>query len=462
MEKKKVLVFGIDGAPPELVFDKWRNDLPTINNLMQQGCYAKLNSTIPPSTIIAWTSMFSGKNPAEFDIYSYTIEDNEKNRLVNSQDVKTDLLWHLLSQKNKKSIVLNVPLTYPIIKEFNGYGAGDFLSPAINEKSLYPKELHELITEKFPRYAFDVSVGLASYKNLGKKEMIEKIYEMTESQIGVLHYLLKNKAWDLAIWVCIGTDRLQHTMWSYIDEKHNDFKGESEFKNSLFDYYKYLDAKLAETIKLCDKETTIIVASDHGFNRMDGRVNLNDWLRNNGYLVMKENIDAPQKFDMKDVDWQKTKAYAVGAYFGRIFFNKKSRSEHGILTDEESLQLQEEIILKLKNFQKPNGEKMNMVFHKPQNVYEGKYLEKSPDVYVYFDNLIWGVNNDVGNVGLYSTLTLLGSDDGGHAPTGIFIMSGNNVRTKGDIGEINIVDVMPTILNKLNIQRTNERGRAIL
>ena len=38
MENKKVFVFGIDGAPPELIFDKWLNELPNIRRLMEKGC----------------------------------------------------------------------------------------------------------------------------------------------------------------------------------------------------------------------------------------------------------------------------------------------------------------------------------------------------------------------------------------------------------------------------------------
>ena len=128
MEKdNKVFVFGIDGAPPELIFDRWKSDLPTIQRLMREGCYAKLNSTVPPSTIIAWSSMMSGKNPAEFDVYSYTYE-NEKGetKIVSSDNLKTERIWDLISRKGKKSIVLNVPLTYPV-KPFNGFGASGFL-----------------------------------------------------------------------------------------------------------------------------------------------------------------------------------------------------------------------------------------------------------------------------------------------------------------------------------------------
>ena len=438
MTQKKVFVFGIDGAPPELIFDRWIDELPNIKKLMDNGTHAKMNSTIPPSTIMAWNSMMSGKNPGEFDVYSYTTKDEEgKMQLTTSKNFKCERVWDTISKEGKKSIVLNVPLTYPI-KPFNGFGASGFLTPEVNEKSIYPEKFLNIIKDKFPEYQFDVSVGLASYKNLGKEEMIEKIYKMTEIQIEVLKYLLQNEEWDFGMWVCIGTDRLQHTMWSTFDENHKDYNPENPHKTVLRDYYKYLDTKLAEILEILDENTTTIVVSDHGFNRMDGRVNLNDWLIKEGYLVMKQPITSLEKFDSEKVDWERTRAYAVGAYYGRIYFNN--------LNEEDTKILQNEIISKLKDFKKPDGTPMKMIFHKPQEVYTGEYVKNAPSLYIYFDNLIWGANNDIGNQGLYSELTLIGSDEGGHAPQGIFITNGSK---EGDTGEIEITDIYHFIMEKL-------------
>ena len=71
----KVFVFGIDGAAPHLMFNQWLDDLPTLKSLMGKGCYAKLNSTMPPSTITAWNSMLSGKDSSELGIFSFTYKD---------------------------------------------------------------------------------------------------------------------------------------------------------------------------------------------------------------------------------------------------------------------------------------------------------------------------------------------------------------------------------------------------
>src|SRR3989338_10518293 len=118
--KKKVFVFGIDGAAPELIFDKWINLLPNLKKLIQTGSYAKLNSTIPPLTIVAWNSMFSGKDASELGVFSYTYKNKEgESKLANSSLIKVKLLWDILTEQNKKSVVLYVPLSYPV-KPLNG------------------------------------------------------------------------------------------------------------------------------------------------------------------------------------------------------------------------------------------------------------------------------------------------------------------------------------------------------
>ena len=46
----KVLVIGLDCAAPELIFQRFRDDLPTIGNLIETGIFGNLKSTIPPIT----------------------------------------------------------------------------------------------------------------------------------------------------------------------------------------------------------------------------------------------------------------------------------------------------------------------------------------------------------------------------------------------------------------------------
>src|SRR3989344_2694191 len=117
---KKVFILGIDGAPPQLIFGEWLEHLPNLKGMLPNSFYGKMNSTIPPSTIVAWNSMLTGKDPSFFDVYSYTFKDEEnKTQLTNSKNVKEARLWKLLEKDGKRSIILNVPLTYPV-EELNG------------------------------------------------------------------------------------------------------------------------------------------------------------------------------------------------------------------------------------------------------------------------------------------------------------------------------------------------------
>ncbi len=70
---------------------------------------------------------------------------------------------------------------------------------------------------------------------------------------------------------------------------------------------------------------------------------------------------------------------------------------------------------------------------------------------VYFDNLQYGCNpSKIGNLTLWSPSTALWSDDAGHSRQGIFIMKGTN--SKGNIGEVDILDIAPTILNLMGLK----------
>ncbi|MFX0088200.1 MAG: alkaline phosphatase family protein, partial [Candidatus Hodarchaeota archaeon] len=69
MNDRKFLVIGLDCASPELVFHEFKNDLPNLSNLAENGVYGTLQSCMPPITVPAWLVMFTGKNPGNLGIY---------------------------------------------------------------------------------------------------------------------------------------------------------------------------------------------------------------------------------------------------------------------------------------------------------------------------------------------------------------------------------------------------------
>jgi len=460
----KVFVLGIDGAPPQLVFDKWIDELPNLKKLMDNGAFGRIESTIPPSTCIAWNSFFSGRDASDFGVYSYTKRNDfsySPSQLISSHDIKTDMVWDVLTETGKKSYVIGVPITYPV-KAINGAMVTGFMTPEFNDKSVHPPELREEIKSLLAKdYMFDVSVGLASYKKIDLDVLLEKVYEMTRQQFMVLRHLIERGDWDFATLVLIGSDRLQHTLWAHIDETHRNYK-ESDHRNSLKDYFIYIDKELGKIIELLDDDTTVIVSSDHGMDKMNFRFNLNDWLIKEGYLVLKEPVDAPVRFSPDLIDWKKTRAYSSGAYFGRIQINLEGREPEGIVAAGDYDSLQQELAQKIMGIKGDQNQEMDNKVYLTRDIYSGKYAKYAPDMIVYLDNLLTGTSADIGNPSLYSTETQVGKDDAGHAPIGMFVISGANVSKSGDLGTVDIYDVAPTIFSILNVDIPNTlKGKKI-
>ena len=99
--------------------------------------------------------------------------------------------------------------------------------------------------------------------------------------------------------------------------------------------------KVRETMP---KDALLFVVSDHGFQPWRRTMNYNTWLAKKGYLVLKgeseQRANLEDLFDQgqffQDVDWSKTRAYAMG--LGNIYINLKGREGEGIVEPGEPYQ----------------------------------------------------------------------------------------------------------------------------
>ena len=69
MVPAKIMIIGLDCAEPSLVFDRWRDELPTLGDLVDRGAYGPLTSVIPPITVPAWSCMMSSRTPGDLGVY---------------------------------------------------------------------------------------------------------------------------------------------------------------------------------------------------------------------------------------------------------------------------------------------------------------------------------------------------------------------------------------------------------
>ncbi|MBP7836352.1 MAG: alkaline phosphatase family protein [Candidatus Omnitrophica bacterium] len=171
-------------------------------------------------------------------------------------------------------------------------------------------------------------------------------------------------------------DIIQHMFWRNVDGRHKDVIEKA---------YAAMDKVLGTVLDKLDKDDTLIVLSDHGFGAFKRAAHLNSWLRKNGYLALKDNTADSGDELLADIDWSKTRAYAIG--FGAIYINQQGREGAGIvMPGRETEDLKEEIAGKLTGWmdEKYNQPVIHKVYKREQ-IFRGKYIAEAPDLYVGFN-----------------------------------------------------------------------------
>jgi predicted AlkP superfamily phosphohydrolase/phosphomutase len=456
----RVLVIGLDCAPPELVFDQFRNQLPNLSRLMAEGIYGKLESTIPAITVPAWTGLFASKNPGELGFFGF------RNRkpgtyhdmwIATSSAVRVDRVWDIASRAGKQCVVLGVPQTYPP-RPLNGLMVTCFLTPSIESQYTYPPELKQEIAAVVGEYILDAE----GFRTEDKGALLRQIYDMTAKRFALARHFLQTKPWDLFIMVEMGPDRLHHGFWKYGDPQHRKYEPGNPYENATRDYYIELDREIGELLALVDDDVSVIVCSDHGAKRMDGSFNVNDWLLQTGYLTLSQPVTEPTEVKKAPIDWSRTKAWGLGGYYARVFLNVQGREPEGIIAPAEYERVRDQLVADLQAIPDDTGRVMATRAIKPQDVYTGPYIPEAPDLIVYFDDLYWRAGGMIGNASLYSFDTEIGPDDAVHSQYGLFILRTPGGPSGERVSGLRIYDGAPTILSLLGLPvPADMEGRAV-
>jgi predicted AlkP superfamily phosphohydrolase/phosphomutase len=444
--RRKVMVIGLDCAPPEHVFEEYAHEIPNINKLRENGLWGPLQSIVPPITVPAWMCMMTSKDPGTLGIYGFrNRKDTTYDGLTfaTSWAVKEPTVWDILSEKGKTSIVMSVPPSYPP-KPLNGVQVGCFLTPSAQADYTYPKELKAEIEGNVGEYVFDVR----NFRTDNTQYIIDESYKMTEQRFKTADYLLSTKPWDFFVMVEMGPDRLNHGIWSFIDPKHPRFVPDNPYRQSLREYYRYLDGKVGELLeKYADDDTTVLVVSDHGAKAMVGGICLNEWLHNEGYLGFTESLPSEiTAINKMGIDWSRTKAWGDGGYYGRLFLNIEGREPNGIVPAAERERIRDELIEKIEAMVDHEGKPMGNKALKPEDIYEAQN-GVAPDLIVIFGALRWRSVGSLGHGSIYTFENDTGPDEANHAEHGIFIMNNAPGKPAGRKEGLHLWDVHSTILD---------------
>lgn len=438
----RTLVIGLDCAAPELLFGEPR--LTNIRRLMAGGCYGRLESVVPPITVPAWMCMATSQDPGSLGVYGF------RNRvsyaydglgIVTSQSISAPAIWDEFG-RHGQVVVIGVPPGFPP-RKVNGVSIGCFLTPDTTKSEFtHPPELKQTLTDLVGHYPVDVR----EFRTDNKAWLIEQIYDMSRKHFQVVRHLLAHVDWTYFQFVEIGLDRMHHGFWKYHDPQHRQHEPGSPFADAIRDYYAYLDEEIGTLLALVRDDDTVLVASDHGAQRLDGGFCVNEWLIQEGLLVVTERPARPAPLKLSQVDWTRTKVWSEGGYYARVFFNIEGREPKGIVPSGDYDALLADVQARLERLTDDRGEPMGTQVFRPREVYR-QQNRIPPDLIAHFGGLYWRSIGGIGYDRLHIQENDTGPDDCNHAQFGAFILNSPRLNARGEIDGMHLLDVAPTLLD---------------
>lgn len=505
----KILIIGLDGGTFDLI-KPWVDEgkLPNIAGLMKSGLYSDLKTTIPPMTFPAWNAFMTGKNPGKHGVFDFMERKTGtyELELMNAGHRRCETIWKIASRAGKRCAVVGVPVTYPP-EEINGVMISGFDAPFLDERIMYPRQLFDELKENVGQYI--VSAGFSKHLKSGNIDnALDEMLKVVDRKADTAKYILREKESDIFMIVFGETDAAIHYFWKYHDagspQRAIRDGGELGF-DPIYEVYKRVDHHIGEFLQMISDDTTVMIMSDHGAGGAGNRVIFpNRFLENHGLLnfnnmpVMTffnrgmENLKAyvrimlPEKvmkyirFNPKGlglkfesklrysyIDWRTTRVYADETpYYPNFRVNLKGREPEGTVDASEYDDVVAQAISLLDDWHDDaTGNKVVRKAYRKEELYNGGYLEKAPDIIVdwnYHDGYSYLFRPSFFSkkgrpTGSVTVKDIERSDSmvnrsGSHRDNGVFIISGKAIDSaKENLGDISILDLAPTILYLLDL-----------
>ena len=448
---RRVMLIGLDCVPPSLAFERYAGRMPNLTALRERGAFAPLRSTVPPITVPAWTAMISGRDPGELGLYGFRkrVPGSYALGLASSEDVDRERVWDVLARHDLRSSLIAVPPSYP---PFPVYGelVSCFLTPTAERPHTYPAQLAGELAARFGAYVPDVEVRARD-----KHGLADALAAMTRQHFAIARHVWESREPDFMMFVEIGPDRLHHAFYADMDPEHPLHDPHSVHRGVGEAYYALLDAELGKLIALADDETSILVASDHGARPLRGAFRINEWLLREGLLVLREAPATATPLRPEAVDWSRTRAWAEGGYYARVFLNVQGREPAGSVPASDAPALRARLRSALGAVRGPAGETWRNMVEPPEALYR-EVRGDAPDLIAIFDELSVRPIATVGTDGLYAARDDRDADACNHDAYGIFVCAGAGVEARGRLDDCAIQDVGASVLALLGVAQPDD------
>jgi predicted AlkP superfamily phosphohydrolase/phosphomutase len=222
---------------------------------------------------------------------------------------------------------------------------------------------------------------------LDEDEFLAHVADVFGERRAILDYELGRLGEGLLFCYFDTADIVQHMFWRHRDPRHPRFDSESaeKYRDTIERWYERLDGLVGAVAGHLGPEDLLLILSDHGCGTFRRAAHVNGWLRRNGYLELR----SPERGEggelLADVDWRRTRAYAIG--FGAIYINRMGREGAGVVRPgEETARLKEEIAAALLRWRDEKyGSAVVRSVYRGEEIFSGPYAAEMPDLFIGFN-----------------------------------------------------------------------------
>lgn len=456
MCKNKTIMIILDGFDYSYI-EKHFEELPYLRSLYNEDKLAPLESVVPADSIPAWTTIYTGLNPAQHGILeSIDYLDFKNKKKGDYSIIQGNTFFDVLSKKGKKVFVFNPFMAYPAW-DINGLMICGPVFEGGDVSTNCPKEVN---LSEIP------SIG-GMVEQPSDKEM-EDFYKNTmklsQDQFDTFCKYFEKEDYDFAFLGITTPDRMQHFLWRYTDPGDRTHPKRGRLFDSVLNMYKLMESNVKNIIDKYGEEYNVVIISDHGHaRRCEKTFYINQWLINNGFIEDKSK-------KKRTIEYAKNTAFKCMATLrcvnkGTKFF-KKFKFAHkvknadyvfsgnkqkiyapkfdgtnpfgGIMVErscfssaEEYEEMRQKLIDGLCEV-KDKGEPIMLWAKRREDIYSGEKVENYPDI-VYRMKPNYGVDRGLFGKRLFGINAMHEIISGGHQFTGVIMGNRDDVKDVGSV-----------------------------
>ncbi|MEO7913612.1 MAG: alkaline phosphatase family protein [Roseiflexaceae bacterium] len=462
---RRLLLLGLDGATPELALGAWRTELRTLHMLTDRGVRGRLQSSTPWASLPAWLSLLSGQDLGQLGIYSTTVRQYHSYAAPappDSRAVREPRLWDILGAAGKHVGVIGAPATTPA-PQVHGHLIGDQLTA--DGSAIYPPTLRQQVATWLED---EPPLALADDNDIGR--IVGDAYARTEQRFRLARRLLARDTYDCFFLYDDGIATVQRALWDALDPAHRRYQSNHPSTPVISAFYRFIDEQIADLLELIDDNTIVALVSACGAQALDGELALNDWLIEQGDLVLHSQPERPAALAECDVDWAHTRAWAGDD--GSLFLNIIGREAQGIIPAADADSAIENLAARLRTISSsaPAHAMMTTADIRPAvEVYRPATLYATvrgaaPDLLAICTQAGWRPSALIGRGSPWIHTGAAPMDAACESSSGLFVIyDPHNSSNQRELAGATIYDIIPTILTLLGQPIPSRlRGRALI